>query len=525
MQTQQSKASITFRVHEVEQATEPKKTVKTNDSVALLAGGVVEACCDYTDNCVEAVSLHPLIAATHLAFSEHRPLVLSPDMIWTTIVQGLAQHVRNYPEQLRGRFVSHQGKLLIQVERDDIHKGSPENPWDDVIHQFSRGIKEHLGDAYNRLISDFSTTGQRERTACEVALLDTFQPYFEYVMYCVCGITEITLEGPTADWQRLREKVEVLNDYGLQWWTRSLVPLADQFVRASGGDIDLQHWRDIYKRHKQYGVENVNGWMINLIPYLKNFRSGNYTVRNPLFDDPNATVSTSALPSGVSEVPFVARYRTGDTPMTFLGGFLGVTQNEESLALRPKLGWAVRQQSENHKLLARFKSHSPAPPLAQLDFDNWQGKFHSRCEWPGDFLLFYKSCNGVTLFRDSVDGSVRFLPLENVEPVGGIRPTCPATWPNSILTWDSDLYVRFCDLSDGSFVAMELTTTSLAYTDGWEQGWKIVRKHGEDEEASVIAWSFGEFLKRALECGGVLDALTAPVRFKEFKSFRGKSKK
>lgn len=54
--------------------------------------------------------LHPLVQAVHLAFSDHRPLVLTPDCIWLTIVQGFGQHVNENAEALRGRIVHHEGK-------------------------------------------------------------------------------------------------------------------------------------------------------------------------------------------------------------------------------------------------------------------------------------------------------------------------------------------------------------------------------------------------------------------------------
>ncbi|WP_272427393.1 DUF4419 domain-containing protein [Polyangium jinanense] len=33
---------------------------------------------------------HALLGAVHLAFAQHRPLVLSPDAVWLTIAQGVA---------------------------------------------------------------------------------------------------------------------------------------------------------------------------------------------------------------------------------------------------------------------------------------------------------------------------------------------------------------------------------------------------------------------------------------------------
>src|ERR1019366_4914651 len=194
MTTRTSTPGITFAVQQVERTTEPLPTCKTHEALNRLLACKVEGCCDYTSDCIQKVSFHPLLAAAHFAFSQHRPLVLSPDMIWVAVVQGLARHVRNHAERLRDQFVGHQGKLDICIERTDLHRGSQENAWDDVIHDLSLAIQTHLGPRYEELISDFSTTGPVERTACEVALLDAFQPYFEYRVYCICGIPEITHE-------------------------------------------------------------------------------------------------------------------------------------------------------------------------------------------------------------------------------------------------------------------------------------------------------------------------------------------
>jgi len=50
---------------------------------------------------VKGVDFHPLIGAAALAFKQHYPLVLSPDMIWLTVLQGVAQHVSNNAEMQR----------------------------------------------------------------------------------------------------------------------------------------------------------------------------------------------------------------------------------------------------------------------------------------------------------------------------------------------------------------------------------------------------------------------------------------
>jgi len=494
MRTQAKVAGTTVPLHPVERATKPLRTHKTQESMKELLGTKVEACCDYTTDCIKDVLFHPVLAAANFAYAQHRPLVLSPDMIWVTIVQGLAQHVKNHAEQLRHHFVGHQGKLEIRVERPDILRGSPENAWGSVIHDFSVAIKKHLGTRYDELVSDFSTTGTVERIACEVALLDTFQPYFEFRLIAGCGIPEITLEGTTDDWQRLRNKVEALSPYGLDWWLPSLRSICDQFIRASQGDVDQTHWRDICKQERAYGVDVLNGWLTKLIPYLKNGRTGNFTVRNPLLDNPQEKVTSTQLPNGVSQVPFICQYgpNAEDRAMEFLGGFVGVTQDEPTLALRPKLGWAVRQGSALDQLFAKLSKHRPAPPLENEEFDRCLEGLHGErwCELPGDFLLFYKKCNGVSLFGDAY----RFRPLEKLEVVETIQTQPPPDYDGRSGSWDNGPWVRFCDLPDGSFVAIELCQT-------YEKGWKVV--HGGIPQAQptgtcqTIAWSFQGFLERA----------------------------
>src|SRR5262249_47912713 len=77
--------------------------------------------------------IHPLLAAVHAAFSEHRPLVLSPDVIWITIAQGIAHHVRLHAEELRGRLVRHQGRKELCIEA--LSWETPQD-WQEIVTKF-----------------------------------------------------------------------------------------------------------------------------------------------------------------------------------------------------------------------------------------------------------------------------------------------------------------------------------------------------------------------------------------------------
>ena len=214
------------------------------------------------------------LAAVHAAFSNHYPLVLSPDVIWICIAQGMAQHINANPEKLRRRFVSHEGKETLTV-KNDFKKGSPANPWPEAFDQFSQEIKMHIGgEMHDLLTPNFTTTGPVERAAAQIVLMDCFKQYFCYRMVCICGIPEITLKGSVEDWKLLREKAVSLAAYDLEWWIDALRPILDQFVAAASGQVDKPFWSSIYKLKKAYGRDVINGWVVTLFPYLQAGRDG-----------------------------------------------------------------------------------------------------------------------------------------------------------------------------------------------------------------------------------------------------------
>jgi hypothetical protein len=487
-------AGVTFAVHDVEPARKPLPTCKTHEAIALLASDRVESCCDYTAACVAQVRAHPLISAVHLAFSEHRPLVLSPDMIWITILQGLAQHVANHAEQLRPRRVRHQGKLTVEVRRPDFVAGSPENPWPEVFSAFSDTIRPHISaDLHAALTADFSTTGPVEKAVSDVVLLDVFQPYFAFALYCVCGIPAVTLEGTVEDWRRLRIKVETLARFDLEWWLQHLRPICDQFEWAAAGEPDRWHWQNIYKLHDAYGGKEINGWMAKLFPYLKNHHTGQYTERNPMLEDEQARLFFStwsnSFPSGLSQVPFTW-HGPKDTrrAMQFLAGHVGITQDEQTLALRPKLGWAVRLLPRLDQLLLEASRHEMTPALPARELE--EKIIRAGRQRPDDLHRFYRACNGLRLFG----GAYRFRPLEEVAPGLPVMRHLDHVFPGHDLS-------ALCDFADGS-----VAVTDFAWEREDPTRYPVLLYEGQQGlcELPIIANSLTDLLERALASGGEL---------------------
>jgi hypothetical protein len=289
---------------------------------------------------------HSLIDAVHVAFSQHRPLTLSPDDIWLVIAQGFGHHVAENAEALRPRLVRHQGKCDLSAIVDDLSPAS----FEQAIASFSSQIRDATDPVlHETLVCDFSTTTPAIRTASEVALMDSFSSYFDYMMMCVCGIPKITIAGSLDDWQRIRARVEVIETYGLEWWVSRLRPILDEFVLAAGGHPTPEFWKAIYKPEKAYGGEAATGWITDLFPYLGDAprRRRSHVFEHDRHDwalPVKTGVKTDSFPRGLSSVPVRVQFSDGSNrDLELVAGFFAVQQNPSDLALAPVIGWCVAE--------------------------------------------------------------------------------------------------------------------------------------------------------------------------------------
>ena len=359
------------KVSPVEKARRPLEEISMRSAIEQLIGGPIESCSDFARSVVGQRLLqptdiatakerfrhlvrgrgliHPFVGAVHQAYADHRPLVLSPDMFWLLVTQGLAQHINNHPDEYRGQFGASAEKALIEVRHDGLCKGALENPWEEVFDQFSVQIRDRIGEQnHSAIVTEFSTTSRVEKAAFEIVLMECVKSFFEFSVRSRCGIPEVVLEGEVGDWSHLRDKTESLGAaFNVEWWTDHLVPTLDQIAENAAGEDNPQLWEDIYKEPDGSGGPFLSGWILKFFPYLGNEN----TTCNPLFLAAGTHrklpadyhITTECLPSSLSKVPFVWKYYGETYSMEFLAGFTGFTQDSESLQVRPKIGWAVRE--------------------------------------------------------------------------------------------------------------------------------------------------------------------------------------
>ncbi|HYF63739.1 MAG TPA: DUF4419 domain-containing protein [Herpetosiphonaceae bacterium] len=443
---------------------------------------------------------HPLVSAVHLAFSQHRPLALTPDIIWLTIAQGFANHVRNSAEALRHRLVRHEGKRELSVLTWDISR--PEH-WAAAIDAWSDQLARHSDPELAALmLCDFSTTTRNARIASQIVLMDALQRYFDYDLICVCGIPTVTLTGTLADWQNIRDRVERLGDYDLRWWTDRLLVICDGLIQTAAGQPHRLFWQHIYKPRKIYGGKVVTGWLADLFPYLRHPVSRAPVIRNPILDkrrpdvfaadysdhiktsmdaaisflwfrddDDNGAPPAASIdedgddesilvvddglkpedfPSGLSQVPFTLRRATesgvDERGMRLAAGFLGA-RADRSGALRPEIGWAICEPSRLESMFDRIiREHRTAPPRDRVSSG-----------------VLPQSPKEIFQMLDRFDGATLFAGTEHPWVIRPSRHYVSYSFRPS----GAPDAARFIDLPDGR---------CLAYIHAWkhEEWWVVV---------------------------------------------------
>lgn len=315
------------------------------------------------DRAVADLGMHQFVAAVGTSFASHYPLVLSPDSVWITIAQGLANHINRHAEDVRKKFVAHEGKVQIVIRRDSFMKGAPDNDWEGAFAEFSERIREHIGPVnHGMIVSDFSTTGAVERAASEVVLMDAMQSYFEYGMMTMCGIPDIELAGKVEDWERLRHKVDGWVFDGaadLSWWTAPLKRVLNAFVAAAKGAVDRTWWESFFKENSGRGsgaVSKVSGWINWLFPYVQD--DGEDLIRNPKVGvsglEYGDGLEERQYPGSLSKVPFEWNYYGQVFDMELLAGVSAVVQDPVTCAVAPSIGWAVREVGKTAKSKIRW---------------------------------------------------------------------------------------------------------------------------------------------------------------------------
>ena len=300
------------------------------------------------------------------AFDKHYSLVLSPDMIWLLISQGIATHINENAESLRDRLVDFEGQrtLSITTERDLLEN---EQDWNWIIPAFCDSIDCNMkGQFSDLMVCNFSTTGLVERISSQITMMESVKKFFKYeVMRIGCGIPDITLLGTPDDWKEIRSRLSRLDDLDLSWWRRELEPVLDEFVNASQGKVNRKFWLDMVKQYSPERRQQAfcgssgivpaeyNGWFTVFFPFVEK-----ENVNPRISRTPKTVTHNTKVCSEIKKTDVLYRIIWDDHEeihnLELWAGFIGMEMDWENRTLKPSISWMMREKSSTDKTLANL---------------------------------------------------------------------------------------------------------------------------------------------------------------------------
>jgi hypothetical protein len=213
-------------------------------------------------------STSALLKAIRVAYDNHLPLRISPDMFWITVVNSVGVHINKNAEKFRDIFVDHDGKKTLTAIYDPMVAIN----WQNMVDQLTGQIVGDSKSEFAKLVAlpHFTTTNDVSITASKASLMSALQSYYAYRMEPMCGIPEIVMQGTLEDWQKLRDIVGQLANIPLElgrYFSR-LDKIFAQFIRTYQGDVDVDFWSKIFSVNRYgSGSSHWNGWSTHFYIY------------------------------------------------------------------------------------------------------------------------------------------------------------------------------------------------------------------------------------------------------------------
>lgn len=297
-------------------------------------------------NAISSTAPNGLISTMMLAYSRHVPLVLRPDDVWLGIASAFGTYVTTHAEEMRGVFVTHQGRKRLTVQAGGSLAGLDENGWAALAGEMANAIDENLTSRMKDwIVPGFSTTTPKDQLASRIVLMGAMQRYFQYTMVLACGLSKVTLEGSLEDWVDLRERAARLAEFGgdLERWSKELLLVLDEFIQAYRGDVNADFWQRIatHKFLGSGGEKSLRGWFLVFAPF--NAKGEYHLNSREVIQETNVygDVEDVSIVGAAMDVPVKINDNGIEHDAIFYGGVTMPQYDAGKNELRPAVGWAI----------------------------------------------------------------------------------------------------------------------------------------------------------------------------------------
>jgi Domain of unknown function (DUF4419) len=231
---------------------------------------------------------------SYRAFSYHYPIVISPDMILTTIVQGFAlcMNEMSVADRLDSeKIVNTDRHTVVLPERFMI---------DQIVPTITNSILEsdlfQSEDVKTLLAHRFTTTTDIDLMVRCMSVLMAFKKLASVYLQTACGMTQITLEGTIDDWKKLKliawGLIEGCGQGALSKWWEVLSEFLDRLIQTRAGKDTSEFWHNYINESSGSGVHTFNGAIGCLFPILNESKAredGKYAWNPNIFSKDGAS--------------------------------------------------------------------------------------------------------------------------------------------------------------------------------------------------------------------------------------------
>jgi hypothetical protein len=305
---------------------------------------------------IDTYGLSGFLAAAHIAYDRHLPLEISPDVVWTTIMESICKHVNTDPEKYRSIMVSFEGKEKISVAVDHFSLPPQSNDWTDALNLFSAEMTKKLGKDAENFLCNFSTSTRDSFAASQILLMGAYQHFFEYECTTMCGIPKVHLRGTIDDWNSIRKRLVALKKFNtIVHWIDNIECIINQIVESIEGKHNMTFWNNMVKVHGASGGPYVSGWIIAFFlyengPQLKiNKYLKKWNPKTFCFDGMNscfACPKTRNMPAYHCSVPVTWDYIGTIIPLKFHSSLNKVSMDPKSYVVKAEPSWWITPDND-----------------------------------------------------------------------------------------------------------------------------------------------------------------------------------
>ena len=199
------------------------------------------------------------------AYNQHYHLKVRPEDVWLAVLTQLSSYINAHAEELRGSFVSHDGKKELKIEYGGTRFDCD---WAAFATSITQLLHENVVDPELRewMLPAFSTTTQQDQIVASIVMMASLQSYFNYSASFACGLPSVTLLGEKADYELILHRLEKLRSYGEEpsQFADLLTAVVKRFIRSFEDPKDpdvIDFWNCIVSSWRMgSGMDYYSGW-------------------------------------------------------------------------------------------------------------------------------------------------------------------------------------------------------------------------------------------------------------------------